>query len=152
MKKGLGSEEKEKYFHKDINAKLRNTWLEEHVGIKIFRDNFRVRPYGEANSSSMDWLGLGPRYAKSPAAVSRLGQWRAREHNLSGVVDISRVHNPFLKDLSSRTGLHESKMFDVFKQLLVSIIHQFEYRLFNVFQPAIWCSYGQLIQFFRSIG
>lgn len=127
MKKGIGSEEKEKYFHKDISAKLRNDWLSEHVGIKIFRDNFRVRPYGEPNSSSMDWLGLGPRYGSNPAGVARKGQYKAREHNLSGIVDISRVNNPFLKDLSSRTGIHENRTFDLFKQLLISIIGEFEY-------------------------
>ena len=127
MKKGVGSEEKEKYFHKDINVKLRNNWLNEHVGIKIFRDNFRVRPYGEVNSTSMDWLGLGARYGSNPAGVSRKGQYKVREHNLSGIVDISRVKNPFLKDLSSRTGIHESNVFEVFKHLLVSIINEFEY-------------------------
>ncbi len=127
MKKGLGSEEKEKFFHKDINVKLRNGWLDEHVGIKIFRDNFRVRPYGEANSSSMDWLGLGPRYGSNPAGVARKGQYKVREHNLSGIVNISRVKNPSLKDLSSRTGIHEGKAFDVFKQILISIINEFEY-------------------------
>ncbi|MFC3051807.1 sensor histidine kinase [Kordiimonas pumila] len=127
MKKHLGSEEKEKFFHKDINAKLRNDWLQEHVGIKIFRDNFRVRPYGEPNSSSMDWLGLGPRYGSNPAGVARKGQYKTREHNLSGIVDISRVNNPFLKDLSSRTGIHENSAFDLFKQLLISIVNEFEY-------------------------
>lgn len=127
MKKHIGSEEKEKFFHKDINSKLRNAWLDEHVGIKIFRDNFRVRPYGEANSSSMDWLGLGPRYGSNPAGVSRKGQYKVREHNLSGIVDISRVKNPFLKDLSSRTGIHENRVFDLFKQVLISIINEFEY-------------------------
>jgi signal transduction histidine kinase len=127
MKKHIGSDEKRKFFHKDINAKLRNEWLNEHVGIKIFRDNFRVRPYGEVNGSSMDWLGLGPRYGSNPAGVARKGQYKTREHNLSGIVDISRVKNPALKDLSSRTGIHEGKAFDIFKELLISIIAEFEY-------------------------
>jgi signal transduction histidine kinase len=127
MKKAVRSQDKEKFFHKDVNAKLRNGWLEEHAGIKIFRDNFRVRPYGEPNSSSMDWLGLGPRYASNPAGVARRGQYKIREHNLSGVVNISRVTNPALKDLSSRTGLQEGRAFDLFKQVLISIVGEFEY-------------------------
>ena len=58
---------------------------ETFKGIKIFRDNFRVRPYGDPRESAFDWLSLGPRKAKSPAGVGRnLGGYRMEVNNLSG--------------------------------------------------------------------
>lgn len=126
MKKQTSLQDKERFYYKDFNVKLRNAWLDEHAGIKVFRDGFRVRPYGEPKGPSFDWLGLGIRYASNPAGVSRSGDYRVRDHNLSGVVKISRVQNPLLQDKSSREGIVENRAFDVFKQIILSIISLFE--------------------------
>ncbi|WP_417398354.1 ATP-binding protein [Gimesia chilikensis] len=126
MKKSSATKDKERFCYKDFNPKTRKEWLDEYGGIKIFRDGFRVRPYGEINGNSLDWLGLGPRYASSPAGVSRKGGYKVREYNLSGVVNISRVNNPFLRDKSSREGIVENQAFEIFKQLLIGIISEFE--------------------------
>ena len=42
-------------------------------GIRLYRDNFRVRPYGEPGSQAYDWLRLGERVARNPAQASRIG-------------------------------------------------------------------------------
>jgi len=127
MKKTIASNDRERFFYKDINSKVRKIWLDEYGGIKVFRDGFRVRPYGEIKGNALDWLGLGIRYSASPAGIARKGDWRVREYNLSGVTNISRINNPALQDKSSREGIRDNQEFDIFKQLLISIIHTFEY-------------------------
>ena len=74
----LQNQKKEVFFYKEI-GKTRNEWLEEHGGIKIYRDNFWVRPYGENGSDSFDWLGLEARNNANPVAVSsKTEAWTVR--------------------------------------------------------------------------
>jgi len=54
-----------KYYYKDITG--RKNYSDIFGGIKIYRDNFRVRPYGEKGTSSYDWLSLGSRNSGSAA-------------------------------------------------------------------------------------
>lgn len=51
-------------FYKEISRK-RGQWLKEFGGIKIYRDNFFVRPYGVPGTDTFDWLGLDARRAKT---------------------------------------------------------------------------------------
>lgn len=93
----------------------------------MFRDKFRVRPYGEKGDSSFDWLGLGMRKNNSPAGIAKKsGGYRVEAENIAGSILISRVSNIDFDDKSSREGLQENKTFSVFKQLIVSIIKIFE--------------------------
>ncbi len=126
LKKGSGEkgEEEGKYPYKAVNYSNRSNWLEEFGGIKIFRDNFRVRPYGEPKSSSWDWLDLGKRAAASPT-VTKKG-YKVRPHQVYGVIKISRIGNINFDDKSSREGLQENEAFILFKQKLISIIEIFE--------------------------
>lgn len=125
LKQTSGASDRERYYLKEIPSKERRDWLENNSGVKVFRDNFRVRPYGEKGSSSWDWLELGDRVAKNPAAVSRKG-WSVSPANLSGVISISRVNNPNFQDKSSREGLQESSAFLKFRQIIIRLIQIFE--------------------------
>lgn len=125
--KRIKSPESEKFFHKDNLFNFRKDWLNKFGGIKIFRDNFRVRPYGEAKDVAFDWLGLGGRKARSPAAISKKGGgYRIEPENIAGAIYISRIENIEFEDKSSREGLQENKTFTVFKQLIISIIKTLE--------------------------
>src|SRR5690606_3237575 len=63
-----------KYPYKPFNSGNRKVWLKRFGGVKIFRDDFRIRPYGEKGE---DWLKLGSRQAESPGgAGQRLGGYR----------------------------------------------------------------------------
>lgn len=115
-----------KYKYKDFNAHVRKKWMESFGGIQLFRDNFRVRPYGEIDSTAWDWLGLGLRQAVDPAAVKRFRRYRVRPNNVYGVINISRLTNISFEDKSSREGIQENKYFDFFKNLIVAIIEEFE--------------------------
>ena len=118
-----GESDKRKFPYRVIE-KGRKQWLEQNAGVKIFRDGFRVRPYGERGQ---DWLRLGERQAKSPGgAGQRKGGYKIRPNQISGVVNISRINNPALEDKSGREGLQESAVFELFKDVLIGIIDLFE--------------------------
>lgn len=115
---------KEGYPYKDIIVKERRATLERFGGIKIYRDSFRVRPYGDPKN---DWLGLGFRAAKSPAgAGQRIGDWRVNNESVAGIITISRKNNPLLEDKSDRGGIQENDSFNTFKNIIIAIIHEFE--------------------------
>lgn len=114
------------YYYKPVNAN-RKLWMEEHGGIKIYRDNFVVRPYGDAKSKSYDWLGLDARKGVNPVAIShKSGQWHANNSQIQGTVLISRIKNESILDKSSREGIIENDHFEVLSNILISIISLFE--------------------------
>lgn len=126
MKMSLQEDSKETFYYKEISNK-RKLWLDEHSGIKIYRDNFLVRPYGDKHADSFDWLGLDARRARNPAAVSHpSGRWHVRNRQGQGTVLISRVNNNSILDKSSREGIIENEHFAMFKKVLVNIIARFE--------------------------
>lgn len=112
----------EKYYQRKIDTNNRSIWLDSYGGIKLFRDNFRVRPYGERGSSSWDWLELGNRVALNPAQVSRHRHWKVSPNNITGVINISRIDNPYLEDKSSREGVQENDAFLFFKNIIEKLI------------------------------
>lgn len=98
--------------------------MKKFGGVKIFRDDFRVRPYGE---SGEDWLKLGQRQAQSPGgAGQKLGGFRIRPNQIAGTVNISRITNVSFQDKSGREGIQENEVFELFKNVLFEIIGFFE--------------------------
>ncbi len=129
----LANSKKEDYPYKDIIAKERRATLERFGGIKIYRDSFRVRPYGDPKN---DWLGLGFRAAKSPAgAGQRIGDWRVNNESVAGIITISRKDNPLLEDKSDRGGIQENDSFNTFKNIIIAIIHEFEVDRSRILNP-----------------
>lgn len=127
MKRAYSSPDAEKYFYNKFNSNERKEWLNKFGGIKLFRDEFRVRPYGEAKDSAFDWLGLGARKTKSPApTMHQSGGWKVEPDNIAGAINISRIENFNFQDKSSREGLQESEVFRVFQQIILKIISKFE--------------------------
>jgi signal transduction histidine kinase len=127
MKRTYSTPDLEKFYYNKFNPQDRQFWLNKFGGIKLFRDDFRVRPYGEVKDSAFDWLGLGGRKSKNPAPTSHpSGKWKTEPDNISGMIKISRVDNIDFKDKSSREGLQENKTFQIFKQLLIGILEIFE--------------------------
>lgn len=113
-----------KYPYNIVDSSYRKAWLSKFGGVRIFRDDFRVRPYGENGN---DWLDLGRRQAQSPGgAGQKLGGYRIRPNQIAGVVNISRINNPSFEDKSSREGIQENDAFALFKNLLLKIISVFE--------------------------
>lgn len=92
-------------------------------GIILYRNAFSISSY----EGKKDWLGLGKRSRKSPAAATHeTGSWRVRENQLSGKVLIDKEANKELKDLSNRQGLEENEYFDLFIEVITLGISEFE--------------------------
>ena len=120
----LQSDNQEKYFYKNFITKRSN--FKELSGIKIYRDDFLVRPYGIYGTTGYDWLDLSTRKAESPAAVSsKSGSWRVQANQICGQIRISRL-NDNLPDKSSREGIVETKEFKLFRELVVNFIEKLE--------------------------
>jgi signal transduction histidine kinase len=83
--------------------------LQKHwAGIMLFRDGYRVLPYGEEKD---DWLGLDRRAFAS-------GGYKLNKLQFIGRVEISRLANPKLIDQTNREGLKENSE----KYVLVEIL------------------------------
>lgn len=127
MKKETNKRNAKKFFYRNFMSHERKRWIKQFGGIKLYRDNFRVRPYGEAKDSAFDWLGLGARKAQSPAGVGKKnGGYKVNPDNVAGGINISRLTNVDFEDKSSREGLQENKTFLIFKKIIAKIIAVFE--------------------------
>lgn len=124
-KSDISSEKSDaKYPYRQFSPTHRRQWLRKNIGVKIYRDKFRVRPYGENGD---DWLHLGDRYAQNPiGAGQRMGGYHIRQNQIVGVVEISRLENLYLQDKSGREGLQENEVFSLFKDILLGIINIME--------------------------
>lgn len=133
--------DRERFFQKDISgrADVRDTF----GGIKIYRDSFRVRPYGDPRSSAFDWLQLARRKNASPAGVGdEKGVWRVSADQILGSIFISRV-NMALPDQSNREGIVETREFRLLKEFIEKMIgllerdRQYVCRKLNVYYERI---------------
>lgn len=112
--------DRERFYQKDVSGKsdIRDTF----GGIKIYRDSFRVRPYGDPKSSAFDWLQLARRKNASPAGVGdERGLWRVSADQMMGSIFISRM-NIALPDQSNREGIVETKEFRLLKEFIEKMI------------------------------
>lgn len=127
LKRQSNSLDAKKFFNRNFMSNNRIDWLNKFGGIKLVRDNFRVRPYGEVKNVAFDWLGLGNRKSRNPAGIAKAeGGYKVEPENVAGAINISRLTNVDFEDKSSREGLQESKTFKIFSLLLTEIISEFE--------------------------
>lgn len=113
------------YPYRSFQPQRRKEWLDIFGGIRIYRDNFGVRPYGEPRSGAYDWLSLCQRRAANPAAPTRLN-WPVPPQNIAGTVSISRHENSVLVDQSNREGIIEAEEFRVFQTLILRFVNELE--------------------------
>lgn len=99
-------------------------FMDLNRGVRIYRDDFRVRPYGEPSGKG-DWLDLGYRKTTSPGAISQ-GGWRIGPHQIVGAINITRENNAVLEDQANREGLFENDAFFQLRTFVIKIIEQFE--------------------------
>lgn len=116
-----------KILYMDRSAKLaftKRTGISsrEYGNIKVFRDNFRIFPYGEPEN---DWLGIDNRHAQ--AVFRSLGT-----RDIIGYVQISNIKNFGLNDATNRVGLVEdTKEFQFFKEFIWKCINLLQHYIFN---------------------
>jgi len=96
--------------------------LDEGAGISIYRDGFRVLPYGEPRN---DWLRLDMRRVQNPTL-------RLSNNQILGYIRISADTNPELRDQSNREGLIASQAFNDLGYLTESILNKVEQRRYKI--------------------
>ncbi len=83
---------------------------ESHMGVKVYRDGCRVRPYGEPSD---DWLEVKGRRARGG------GKYYIHPQTLAGSIYISAADNPRLKDATNReAGIIETEEFIEFREFV----------------------------------
>ena len=107
------------------HIQIRN-FLDSNQGIRIYRDNFRVKPYGEPTGEG-DWLRLSYRRQQHPSGVMQ-GNWRVGSNQVVGAVFLERAKNPDLIDQTNREGIVEGPAFYHLKMLAEDAIIFFELR------------------------
>jgi hypothetical protein len=100
-------------------------FLDKNAGIRVYRDNIRVKPYGNPRESEGDWLGLGDRKARDPAGAAR-STFKIAPNQIVGAVFLGRDTNPELVDSSSREGLIQGIGFVQLKRFLLGCISLLE--------------------------
>jgi signal transduction histidine kinase len=86
---------------------------ERWAGIMLFRDGYRVFPYGEVDD---DWLRLDRKALAS-------GGYKLNKQQFVGRAQISRFENPQLIDQTNREGLKDCPEKEVFIELLRYVLH-----------------------------
>jgi signal transduction histidine kinase len=92
-------------------------------GVILYRNAFSISSY----EGTKDWLGFGKRSRISPAAATHpTGSWRVRENQIAGKVEIDKKRNSVLQDLSNRQGLDENIYYELFIEIVLIGIKEFE--------------------------
>lgn len=83
------------------NYQARRCILEDFGGIKLYRDNFRVKPFGDKDN---DWLGLDQERINNPGVYPGRSQ-------MFGYVKINKDKNPQIVDITTREGIVSNTAF-----------------------------------------
>lgn len=86
------------------------------AGMNIYRDGFRVLPYGEPKN---DWLGLDIRRVQKPKR-------HLSNNQIVGHISITADQNIGLKDQSNREGLDENQSYADLRTIMLSILTKVE--------------------------
>ena len=92
--------------------------LNDASGVSVYRDGFRVLPYGESARKN-DWLGLDLRRVQNPTM-------RLSNNQVVGLVDINIDKNSELKDQSNREGIVQTVEFEDFAEKIIWILSKLE--------------------------
>lgn len=97
------------------------TELDDAAGVYIYRDKFRVLPYGDPGT---DWLRLDHRRIQNPTL-------RVSNNQVVGAVMITADRNPDLEDQSNREGIITSQAFEDIKELVRNVLSILEERRYK---------------------
>ena len=96
--------------------KIAKDLLDSTSGVSIYRDGFRVLPYGEKGD---DWLGLDARRVQNPTLALSNNQ-------IVGYILISRDGNPHLVDQSNRERLVETPALADLREAVRTLLRRLE--------------------------
>jgi len=96
--------------------------LNRYCGVSIYRDGFRVHPYGQEGN---DWLSLDTRSRQTPTL-------RLANNQVIAAVRISRAENPELRDRTTREGLVHNPAYDVLREWFIRVLALLEGERYDV--------------------
>ena len=105
----------------DTKQKYIKDALKEIAGISIYRDGFRVLPYGDPK---FDWARLDLRRVNNPTL-------RISNNQIIGFISVELDKNPEFKDQSNREGLVESDAFTQLKDFIKRILNELEVKRYE---------------------
>lgn len=108
-------------------------YVRENYGVRIYRDEIWVKPYGNPEATEGDWLDLGGRVASNPAGPGRR-DFRMGPKQLVGAVFVSRDNNEKLIDSASREGLVHGNAFYDLRRLVLGCVNLLEARYHQKFK------------------
>ena len=101
---------KDKRLYKSLSVENKriDDYLDAFCGVKIYRDGFRILPFGDKDN---DWLELNATRTGSP-------EFRIATYNTIGVVYITRDKNPGLQDVLSRENMYDTPQYASLKRFV----------------------------------
>ncbi len=95
--------------------------IREHSGISLYRDGFRILPYGEPDN---DWLRLDRRRVNNPTL-------RLSNNQILGTIHLTADENPRLKDQTNREGLVANESYMHLQRVTLDLLSYLEARRFK---------------------
>lgn len=108
-----------------LNMRQAQNLLNEFCGVKIYRDGFRVRPYGESGN---DWLLLDNKKIKDTHG------YLIGNNQVIGIINISSDNNPLLVDSTNREAIIENEAFSQMKKIVLDcldVIKEYRYKIYE---------------------
>ncbi len=104
-------------------------FLDLNQGVRLYRDGFRVHPYGDPSGDG-DWLNLGIRRTRSPQGVKRypIGGWKVGYNQVVGAIFLERERNSALIDQTNREGIVHGPAFFDLRRFALDAVRFFEDR------------------------
>lgn len=95
--------------------------LRDHTGVSLYRDGFRILPYGEPDN---DWLRLDRRRVNNPTL-------RLSNNQLIGVILLGADENAELRDQTNREGLVANAAYEHLREVVCELVGYLENRRFS---------------------
>ncbi len=122
IKRGLKDPHTGQYLGKNETRRI----LDEYYGVGIYREQFKIRPYG---SQVFDWLDLDKKRVQDPS--HKIG------HNqIIGFINVRHEESSGLEEKSARDGLVENGAYFGLVTMLNTVIKQLEVRRYKYREKA----------------
>lgn len=95
--------------------------LNDISGVSIFRNRFRIRPYGDEEN---DWLSLDKKRVQNPA--QKIGA-----NQISGIIEIEDEDISKLVEKSARDGLKEDAYYDGLVSIITQLLNYVELKRYS---------------------
>lgn len=105
----------------EIGLRDARSMLNENSGVAIYRNGFRIRPYGDPDN---DWLQLEKRRVANPS--KRIGHGQ-----ISGSISVDSEDISNLVERSSREGLETNSAFERLVYLVTNVLINIEQKRFD---------------------